>query len=200
MNNSYYSDIRQRSFIRYWKGLIVRWLIYSKYKRYRRIAINHGATIAETALINKQLAKKANRFLKVGEHSSVMTSKLDLRNPVTIGNNVIIDGTAEVLTTSHEVNSTNFALKNEGIFIDDYVWVAHGAIILPSCRKIGYGAIVGAGSCVVRDVAPMSIVGGNPAVEIKKRQAVHKDLIVESLNGGDYFYYSKAKISINGER
>jgi virginiamycin A acetyltransferase len=34
---------------------------------------------------------------------------------------------------------------------------------------IGDGAIIATNSTVIKDVAPYSIVGGNPAIEIKKR-------------------------------
>ena len=42
------------------------------------------------------------------------------------------------------------------------------AIIMPGVT-IGEGAIVAAGSVVSKDVPPYTIVGGNPAKEIKKR-------------------------------
>lgn len=42
------------------------------------------------------------------------------------------------------------------------------AMIMPGVT-IGEGAIVAAGSVVTKDVAPYTIVGGNPAKEIKKR-------------------------------
>ncbi|WP_137110840.1 CatB-related O-acetyltransferase [Rhodobacter sp. SY28-1] len=50
------------------------------------------------------------------------------------------------------------------------VWIGHGALILPGVR-IGSGAIIGAGSVVTRDVAPYSIVAGNPARLIRPRFA-----------------------------
>ena len=34
---------------------------------------------------------------------------------------------------------------------------------------IGKGAIVAAGAVMMKDVAPWTVVGGNPAKEIKKR-------------------------------
>lgn len=37
------------------------------------------------------------------------------------------------------------------------------------CHKIGRGAIIGAGSIVTKDVAPYTIVAGNPAKVIRKR-------------------------------
>ena len=42
-------------------------------------------------------------------------------------------------------------------------------------------------------VDPMSVVGGNPAKEFKKRKCVHSNLIVESLLGGDYDIYKKTR-------
>lgn len=49
------------------------------------------------------------------------------------------------------------------------VWIGKNAIILPNCKKIGNGAIIGAGAVVTHDVEPYSIVAGNPAKMIRKR-------------------------------
>lgn len=97
---------------------------------------------------------------------------------------MIIGGGSTILTTSHEVDSTGFDVKNYGIVIEDFVWITTDCIILPSCRKIGYGAVIGAGSVVVKDVEPMSIMSGNPARVIRKRKTVHSGLVVEHLIGG----------------
>lgn len=48
------------------------------------------------------------------------------------------------------------------------VWIGTEAMIMPGI-KIGDGAIIGARALVTKDVEPYSIVGGNPAKEIKKR-------------------------------
>ena len=47
-------------------------------------------------------------------------------------------------------------------------WIGRAAIVLPG-RGIGTGAIVGAGAVVTRDVAPYTIVAGNPARVIRRR-------------------------------
>lgn len=48
------------------------------------------------------------------------------------------------------------------------VWIGRNSVILPKCKKIGNGAIIGAGSVVTHNVEPYSIVAGNPAREIRK--------------------------------
>lgn len=55
--------------------------------------------------------------------------------------------------------------------------------------------VISSGSVVVKNVESMSVVGGNPAKEFKKRKCVHKNLVVESLLGGDYYTYKKTRRS-----
>lgn len=53
--------------------------------------------------------------------------------------------------------------------VEDDVWVGHNAIILPSVKLIGRGAVIAAGSVVTKDVPRYSIVAGNPAKIIRYR-------------------------------
>jgi len=52
--------------------------------------------------------------------------------------------------------------------IGNDVWIGYNATIMAGVT-IGDGAIIATNSTVVKDVEPYSIVGGNPAKEIKKR-------------------------------
>lgn len=52
--------------------------------------------------------------------------------------------------------------------IGNDVWIGYNATIMAGVT-VGDGAIIAANSTVTRDVAPYSIVGGNPAREIRKR-------------------------------
>lgn len=186
---AYEMAVQDRSTLRYYLGLIARWKQQWKYKRARRIARKNGATIGEGVIMPISLAKKANKNLKIGDHVSIQTDKIDMRNPVTIGNQVIIGWGTEIITTSHNIDSPDWEHKAYGVVIEDYVWLPTNVLVLPSCRRIGRGAVVGSGSVVVKDIEPMSVVSGNPAKEFKKRKCVHSNLVVESLLGGDYDVY-----------
>ncbi len=58
--------------------------------------------------------------------------------------------------------------RSTPVIIGHDVWIGHGAIILPG-RSIGTGAVVAGGTVVTKDVAPYTIVGGNPARPIRRR-------------------------------
>lgn len=53
--------------------------------------------------------------------------------------------------------------------IGNDVWIGQYAVVLPSCKSIGDGAVIGAGSIVTKDVPPYAIVAGNPAKILKYR-------------------------------
>ena len=55
------------------------------------------------------------------------------------------------------------------IVIEDQVWIAADAFIGPGVR-VAEGAVVGARSSVFKDVESWTVVGGNPARFIKKRE------------------------------
>jgi len=54
------------------------------------------------------------------------------------------------------------------IVIGSQVWIAADSFIGPGVC-IGEGAVIGARSAVFKDVQGWTVVGGNPAVFIKKR-------------------------------
>ncbi len=68
----------------------------------------------------------------------------------------------------------NGAIKDDTVSfskleIGNDVWIGQYAIILPSCNRIGDGAVIGAGSIVTKDVPDYAIVVGNPARIFKYR-------------------------------
>ena len=63
--------------------------------------------------------------------------------------------------------SSDMPFKGDTVIGND-VWIGQNAVILPGVH-IGDGAILGANSVVGRDVAPYTIVVGNPAKMLRKR-------------------------------
>jgi len=61
----------------------------------------------------------------------------------------------------------SYPYKGDTVIGND-VWIGYKATIMPGVR-IGDGAIIATNTTVTKDIAPYSIVGGNPSLEIKKR-------------------------------
>jgi phosphonate metabolism protein (transferase hexapeptide repeat family) len=64
-------------------------------------------------------------------------------------------------------------------------WLGHGAIVKPGLT-IGHGAVVGSGAVVTKDVAPYTIVAGNPARVIRMRQPPEIAARMIALNWWDW--------------
>lgn len=88
---------------------------------------------------------------------------------IVTGSDVSIGPEATILTLGHDPQSPDFAGRGGDVIIGDRVWIGYRAIILPGVI-IGEGAVVGAGAVVTKDVAPYTIVAGNPARKIGDRE------------------------------
>ena len=75
------------------------------------------------------------------------------------------------------MNGKSYPKKGD-IHIGNDVWIGYNATIMAGVT-IGDGAIIATNSTVIKDVEPYSIVGGNPAQEIKKRFS--KEVITKLL-------------------
>lgn len=53
--------------------------------------------------------------------------------------------------------------------IGNDVWLGHNAVIGSNVRKIGDGAVIGAGAVVFKDVPPYAVVVGNPGRVVRYR-------------------------------
>ena len=87
-----------------------------------------------------------------------------------IGDYVDIGQETNIWTLEHDPHSDNHETKGGDVVIEDYVWIASRVTILPGI-KIGRGAVCATGSVIVKDVPPMTIVGGVPAKFIGKRKS-----------------------------
>tara|TARA_R110002167_G_scaffold84156_12_gene228766 strand:+ start:5628 stop:6173 length:546 start_codon:yes stop_codon:yes gene_type:complete len=81
----------------------------------------------------------------------------------------IVSQRSYICTGSHDFNLKGHPLYTRQIRISKFAWVAAEAFVGPGVT-IGEGAVIGARSAVFKDVAPWTVVGGNPAKFIKKRE------------------------------
>lgn len=192
----YERSIRSRGTVRYWLGFLVRLLAWLKIQRKLRKMRKSGAEIGNHIGIGSDIVPPASRNLKIGDHVSIHTDRIDVRAPLTIGDYVILGDSASIITCSHDIDDPEWKFKPYGLQIEDYVWIATCAMILPSCRKIGRGAVIGAGAVVVKDVPPMAVVSGNPAQVIRYRKCVHDKLNPEHLLGGGLVDYLAIRFKV----
>lgn len=122
---------------------------------------NAGAQIGNLTLIYAEL-NGSKKNLVVGDGCAIGKAHFALHAPLIIGNNVSINDNVTILTATHNLADPEWKMFRKEIHIDDYAWIAMGAMLLPGVH-IGRGAVVGAGAVVAKDVAPYTIVAGNPA-------------------------------------
>ena len=84
---------------------------------------------------------------------------------ISIGDESVIANAVQILAHDGSTEHRTGYIRIGRVDIGRCVYVGAGAIILPNVR-IGDQAVIGAGSVVRRDVAPGTIVMGNPAGEV----------------------------------
>lgn len=88
-----------------------------------------------------------------------------------------------------------FPFKGDTTIAND-VWIGYESVIMPGVN-IGDGAIIAAKSIVTKDVAPYTIVGGNPAQPIRSR---FPDEIIQLLLKIEWWNWPIEKITRNLEK
>lgn len=124
--------------------------------------------------------KKFYPILKIGNNCSLgMYNTINCCNRIEIGDNFLSGKNVTINDTSHgefeqeqlKLAPVDRPLLSKGpITIGRNVWVGDNVVILGNV-KIGDGAIVAAGSVVIKDVPSYSLVAGVPAI-VKKTLAI----------------------------
>lgn len=112
------------------------------------------------------------RKIKMGRNVAINHGVFLLgRTGIEIGDNVVLSARCMLLDAKLAPNSVvsgNHRYEDAPIRIEDGAWIGAGAIILAGVT-IGRNSVVGAGSVVTRDVAPGTVVAGNPARATRHR-------------------------------
>jgi len=83
--------------------------------------------------------------------------------------NATVSQKAYLCSASHDISKREHNLITAPIIIKERAWIGASAFIGMGVT-IGQGAVVGATASVYKDVEPWTVVGGNPAKFIKKRE------------------------------
>lgn len=116
----------------------------------------------------------SNTFFSSKPYLNIMDNVyVDLSGSISIGKHVLISAGTKIFRHKHHIDKhylSDAKISAHDLLIDDEVWVGSSCIILSTVEIIGYGAIIGAGSVVTKNVNPFEIMAGNPAENIGKRE------------------------------
>lgn len=118
----------------------------------------------------------SGKHIVLGNHVGI-GENFALHNRILVmGDNIMIAKDVLVLGGGHNFDRTDIPINQQGskpkseLIIAGDVWIGARAMILPGCHHIGYGAVIGAGAVVTKDVPDYAVVGGNPAKVLKYRK------------------------------
>ncbi|MFC5758753.1 acyltransferase [Rhizobium sp. GCM10022189] len=135
--------------------------------------------IGQNSIINCIISfDDPNGCVSIGDRCYIGSSHLVCHSDIQIENDVIISWGVTIV--DHDSHSQDWGLRKNDVrdwglgrkdwsgvsikpvIIRDKVWIGFGASILKGVT-VGEGAVIGAQAVVTRDVAPYTVVAGNPA-------------------------------------
>lgn len=155
----------------YITNLILFFLPSSRFFGFKRWLLTLcGAQIGDNVRVMR--IRVAGVKLIVGDNSFIGDETLIMggEGNIVIGKNCDISSRVNIISGTHKYGSSKQAAGigySEDIIIGDGVWIGFGSTILHGVQ-IGNGAIIAAGSVVVRDVKAHTLVAGVPAKEKKR--------------------------------
>jgi len=121
----------------------------------------------------KILADREGAVISIGRNTRINGACIHAWKRVSIGENCLIAANCQIIDSNgHDLsfdnveNRINTKDNPKDIVIEDNVWLGANTIVL-SGVKIGRGSVISANSVVVKDIPPMVVAGGNPAVIIR---------------------------------
>ncbi len=129
------------------------------------LAPNHRVVLA---------TRSAQAVISVGDNCGFTGSVLVAAERIEVGDRVVVGANVTIADTDfHPLSALDRARDfNDGqhapIHIEDDVFIGMNSIVLKGVT-IGRGSVVGAGSVVVKNVPPETIVAGNPARVLREQ-------------------------------
>jgi acetyltransferase-like isoleucine patch superfamily enzyme len=146
---------------------------YIKNWRYRAYTIGRGFHVGKNVRFWAKSNIVIGDYFYLGRDSQIECDVI-IGDDVLCGNRVAFVGKYDHhfqtigSSTIHSpsIRDSNYQWKGLGLVtkVENDVWIGYGSVIIQGVT-IGEGAIVAAGSVVTKDVAPYTVVGGNPAIK-----------------------------------
>ncbi len=159
--------------IKFLKRLRCKLLLANK----KNITLGENSTFGRGTIFYAPKRMSIGNNVYIGKYCT-LEADIEIGNGVLIANNVGLIGKydhdytciGKAIKDSPWIGDSNYNFKGKDlkIVIEDDTWIGYGSIVV-SGVKIGKGSIVAAGSVVLKDIPPYSIVAGNPAKVIGAR-------------------------------
>lgn len=135
-----------------------------------------GAKVGRGVLIRPGVRVTFPWKLVIGDHCWIGdNATLYNIDEITIGSHSVISQEAYLCTGTHDHRDISFSLRARPVKVGSECWIAARAFLGPGV-SIGHGAVVGACSVVLSDVAAATIVAGVPARAIGMRRDDSRNL------------------------
>lgn len=128
-----------------------------------------GASIGKGAHPHASVKIWAPWNLEMGDHSC-LSHYVDCYcvARIEIGAHATVSQYSFLCTATHDIEEPKMPLVTAPIRIGEGAWVAADVFVGPGVT-VGDGAVVAARAVVIKDVAPWTVVAGNPARKVKDR-------------------------------
>lgn len=145
-----------------------------KGSKYKRKIEAKAAACGKNLYVGGKSYVTANTY--IGDNVNFNGMAIHGNGKVTIGNYLHSGTGCQIITSFHNYEGDAIPYDNtyidKDVTIGDCVWLGNEVIILGGVT-IGEGAIIQAGSVVVKDIPPYAIAGGHPAKPFKTRNIEH---------------------------
>ena len=148
------------------KNAVVRPVTRMDVMPFNKFYLGNNSTIEDYCTVNNGMGE-----VIIGDRTRIGISSV-LIGPITIGNSVILAQHVVASGLNHSYENVNVPIRDQKckakpIVIEDEAWIGAN-VVITSGVTIGKHAVVAAGSVVTKNVAPYTVVGGNPAKVLKE--------------------------------
>jgi acetyltransferase-like isoleucine patch superfamily enzyme len=141
---------------------------------YKRQVLKTAASIVGPVYVNG--LTYVNSQTHLGSNINFNGLRIVGKGEVVIGDNFHSGMDCVIIPSTHNYRGVTIPYDatyiEKKVIIEDNVWLGHGVMIMGGVT-IGEGAILQAGSIVVKDIPKLAIAGGNPATPFKFRDSEH---------------------------